>query len=196
MASTTTATRRARRPASSIWRPAAPSPGRRAAWRCSAIPSWSCAWAAGGFPASPGPGPLTFAETADGEPVRVLSEAAIRGLALAGVEAEEAHALLLGRADLSDAPGVNHAALLARGFTDHEIAAVEAALPLVARLPDAFAPAVIGEGFLRDVMGASAEQLADPQLRPPGPDGLHRRRRRRRRGPCAGRRQPGARPNS
>ena len=111
---------------------------------------------------APWQGPLTLAETADGEPVRVLSEAAIRGLALSGVEAEEAHALLLGRADLSEAPGVNHAALLARGFTDHEIAAVEAALPLVARLPDAFAPSIIGEGFLRDVLGATGEQLADP----------------------------------
>jgi ribonucleoside-diphosphate reductase alpha chain len=109
-------------------------------------------------------GPMTLAESADGETVRVLSEAAVRGLALAGVEAAEAHALLLGRADLADAPGVNHAALLARGFTDHEIAAVEAALPLVARLTDAFAPSVVGEGFLRDVMGASAEQLADPRF--------------------------------
>jgi ribonucleoside-diphosphate reductase alpha chain len=112
----------------------------------------------------PWAGPMTLAESADGETVRVLSEAAVRGLALAGVEAAEAHALLLGRADLSDAPGVNHAALLARGFTDHEIAAVEAALPLVARLTEAFAPSVVGEGFLRDVMGASAEQLADPRF--------------------------------
>ncbi|MGZ6049515.1 MAG: hypothetical protein ACXWKN_14060, partial [Phenylobacterium sp.] len=118
----------------------------------------------GRLSAQPWTGPLTLAETSDGQPVRVLSEAAIRGLALAGVEAQEAHALLLGRADLSDAPGVNHAALLARGFTDHEIAAVEAALPLVTRLPDAFAPAIIGEGFLRDVMGASAAQLADPSF--------------------------------
>ncbi|HLZ77074.1 ribonucleotide reductase [Phenylobacterium sp.] len=118
----------------------------------------------GRLSAEPWAGPLTLAETSDGEPVRVLSEAAIRGLALSGVEAEEAHALLLGRADLSEAPGVNHAALLARGFTDHEIAAVEAALPLVACLPHAFAPAIIGEGFLRDVMGASAEQLADPSF--------------------------------
>ncbi len=118
----------------------------------------------GRLSAEPWAGPLTLAETSDGEPVRVLSEAAIRGLALSGVEAEEAHALLLGRADLSEAPGVNHAALLARGFTDHEIAAVEAALPLVARLPQAFAPAIIGEGFLRDVMGASADQLADPSF--------------------------------
>src|SRR6185437_5389456 len=110
----------------------------------------------------PWPGPLTMAESADGETVRVLSEAAIRGLALAGADPAEAHAWLLGRADLAEAPGVSHAALLARGFTDHEIAAVEATLPLVARLRDAFAPSVIGEGFLRDVMGASAEQLADP----------------------------------
>ena len=112
----------------------------------------------------PWAGPMTLAESADGETMRVLSEAAVRGLALAGVEAAEAHALLLGRADLADAPGVNHAALLARGFTDHEIAAVEAALPLVACLANAFAPSVIGEGFLRDVMGASAGQLADPRF--------------------------------
>jgi ribonucleoside-diphosphate reductase alpha chain len=109
-------------------------------------------------------GPMTLAESADGETVRVLSEAAIHGLALAGVEAAEAHAELLGRADLAEAPGVSHAALLSRGFTDHEIAAVEAALPLVTRLADAFAPSVVGEGFLRDVMGASAEQLADPRF--------------------------------
>src|SRR5581483_6239185 len=100
----------------------------------------------------------------DGETVRVLSEAAVRGLALAGVDAAEAHALLHGRADLAEAPGVHHAALLARGFTDHEIAAVEAALPLVTRLPEAFTPAVVGEGFLRDVLGVSADQLADPQF--------------------------------
>jgi ribonucleoside-diphosphate reductase alpha chain len=109
-------------------------------------------------------GPMTLAESADGEPVRVLSDAAIRGLGLAGVEAADAHAWLMGRADLTDAPGVSHAALLARGFTDHEIAAVEAILPLVGRLSDAFRPDVIGEGFLRDVMGASADQLADPQF--------------------------------
>ncbi|MDB5434920.1 MAG: ribonucleotide reductase [Phenylobacterium sp.] len=112
----------------------------------------------------PWSGSVTFAETADGEPVRVLSEAAIRGLALAGADTAEAHALLLGRADLAEAPCVSHQALMARGFTDHEIAAVEAALPLVRRLSDAFGPAVIGEGFIRDVLGASAEQLADPQF--------------------------------
>ncbi|MGH6964224.1 MAG: ribonucleotide reductase, partial [Phenylobacterium sp.] len=86
------------------------------------------------------------------------------GLALAGADEAEAHAALLGHGDLEHAPGVNHATLLVRGFTDHEIAAVEAVLPLVTRLTDAFCPAVVGEGFIRDVLGATAEQLADPQL--------------------------------
>jgi ribonucleoside-diphosphate reductase alpha chain len=53
---------------------------------------------------------------------------------------------------------------MARGFTDHEIAAAEAALPFVMRLPQAFAPEVIGEGFVRDVLGAGPDQLADPGL--------------------------------
>ena len=109
-------------------------------------------------------GPVTWAESADGEQIRTLGEAAVRGLALAGVQTAEAHQLLLGRADLADAPGINRQALISRGFTDHEVAAVEAALPLVARLADAFSPAVIGEGFIRDVLGASGAQLADPQF--------------------------------
>ncbi|WP_309606234.1 ribonucleotide reductase [Phenylobacterium sp.] len=109
-------------------------------------------------------GPVTVAETADGELVRVLSDAAVRGLALAGADAAEAQAWLLGRRDLADAPGVNPAALLARGFTDHELDAVEAALPGARRLRDAFTPAVIGDGFIRDVLGASDAELADPAL--------------------------------
>ncbi len=113
---------------------------------------------------APWAGPIAMAETSDGDTFRVLSEAALRGLALVGADEAEAHALLLGRGELEHAPGIGHAALLARGFTDHEIAAVEAVLPLVTRLTDAFCPAVIGEGFIRDVLGATAEQLADPQL--------------------------------
>jgi ribonucleoside-diphosphate reductase alpha chain len=116
----------------------------------------------GRLSAEPWAGPIVLAEAADGETMRALSDAAVRGLALVGADAAEAHDWLLGRCDLSEAPGVNHAALLARGFTDHEIAAVEAVLPLVGRLTDAFAPAVVGEGFLRDVLGIDAERLADP----------------------------------
>jgi ribonucleoside-diphosphate reductase alpha chain len=42
--------------------------------------------------------------------------------------------------------------------------AVEAALPYAARITDAFRPQVIGDGFVRDVLGATDAQLADPRL--------------------------------
>lgn len=109
-------------------------------------------------------GAVTLAQTADGAPVRVLSDAALRGFAALGLDAAELRAELLGRSDLREAPGIDHRALAARGFTDHEIAAAETMLPLVARLADAFAPEVIGEGFVRDVLGARAEQLTEPGL--------------------------------
>ncbi|MET0273974.1 MAG: ribonucleotide reductase [Phenylobacterium sp.] len=127
-------------------------------------PELSLRLGGGSLDAGPWTGPVTVAETADGEIVRVLSEAALRGLAAAGADAVEARGLLLGLGDLSEAPGIDHKALATHGFTDHEIAAVEAALPSVARIQDAFVPTVVGEGFVRDVLGASAEQLADPRL--------------------------------
>jgi len=114
--------------------------------------------------AAPWNGPVTVAETADGETVRVLSEAAIRGITATGADLAAARDALLGHRSLSDAPGVSAQALAARGFTSLEIAAAEAELPFVASLARAFAPTVVGEGFLRDVLGATPAQLADAGL--------------------------------
>ncbi|THD75262.1 MAG: ribonucleotide reductase [Phenylobacterium sp.] len=119
---------------------------------------------ASGVAGEPWRGPVVLAEGLDGAPLRALSDAAQRGLAAVGGDRQAAHRRLLGHGDLADAPGIGRAALIARGFTDHEVAAVEAALIEAARLSDAFRPAVIGDGFVRDVLGASAAQLADPDL--------------------------------
>ena len=112
----------------------------------------------------PWSGPVCVAELADGETVRVLSEAAVLGLKALDADVEAARAILLGHRSLADAPGVNAQALMARGFTALEIEAAQAELPFVRRLSRAFTPAIVGEGFLRDVLGANAEQLADPHL--------------------------------
>jgi ribonucleoside-diphosphate reductase alpha chain len=109
-------------------------------------------------------GAVTAAETAEGDVLRVISEAAARGLEALGLDRLAAEAVLLGRRSLDEAPGVNAQTLAARGFSDHEIAAAQAELPFVARLTDAFSPRVLGDGFLRDVLGAAPEQLADPAL--------------------------------
>ena len=59
---------------------------------------------------------------------------------------------------------MNTQSLMARGFTALEIEAAQAELPFVGALPQAFSPAIVGEGFLRDVLGATPGQLADPRL--------------------------------
>jgi ribonucleoside-diphosphate reductase alpha chain len=120
----------------------------------------------GGAPASaaPGMGAVTVAETEDGVLTRVLSEAALQGLSALGVDAAQARAHLLGAQNLAEAPGIDHAALQAKGFTEHEIAAVETALPFAARLADAISPQVIDPGFLTDVLGLTDADLADPNL--------------------------------
>ncbi|ODT62600.1 MAG: hypothetical protein ABS77_06370 [Phenylobacterium sp. SCN 69-14] len=116
----------------------------------------------GGASASAAPwlGPVTVAETEDGVPTRVLSEAALGGLSALEIDLAQARARLLGGGDLFEAPGIDHAALNARGFTEHEIAQAEAALPFAQSLSAAFA--AIDPGFLCDVLGASEADLADP----------------------------------
>jgi ribonucleoside-diphosphate reductase alpha chain len=114
--------------------------------------------------ARPWRGPFTVMETADGEVVPILSAPAIAGLVAIGAQMEPAMLALIGARDLEAAPGINHAALRERGFTDHEIAVVQAVLPFATDLAEAFSPAVLGEGFVRDVLGASAQALEDPAL--------------------------------
>ena len=114
--------------------------------------------------AAPWAGPVTFAETSDGEAVRVLSEAAILGLDAIAADRESAQAALLGHRSLADAPAVNAKSLMARGFSALEIEAAQSELPFVRNLAQAFLPLIVGEGFLRDVLGATPEQLADPNL--------------------------------
>ena len=107
-------------------------------------------------------GPVTTAETADGETLRALAPAAEAGLRRVGIPLQLASEHLLRTPSLAEAPGVNAAALKARGFTDHEIAAVESVLPRVTALRTAFSPAVLGGGFVRDVLGADAAAAEDP----------------------------------
>jgi ribonucleoside-diphosphate reductase alpha chain len=98
----------------------------------------------------------------DDASLRGLSASAAEGLERLGVDfaAAEAHARGLGL--LADAPGLGRGALQAKGFTSHEIARAEAALASGLPLERAFSPDLLGEGFVRDVLGATPEALAAP----------------------------------
>ncbi len=112
--------------------------------------------------AAPWPGPVAQAETADGLVIRTLAEPALRAAAVAGVDPDTLRAALVGHGVLAGAPAINHESLAAKGFTRHEIAAAEAAFATSRNLRDAFAPAVVGVGFVVDVLGADSSATADP----------------------------------
>ncbi len=110
--------------------------------------------------AEPWRGPARVAESADGEVFAILEAAALAGLERLNLDLDAAREEVLGRRTLEGAPAIDHEALRAKGFTDLELGAVEAALMGATRLDEAFASAVIGAGFVSDVLGASEEALA------------------------------------
>ncbi len=112
--------------------------------------------------AEPWAGPVEHAETRDGAIVPVMSRAALSGLATLGLDREDAATRVLGWRTLTAAPAINPDSLAAKGFTELELERAERGLTESAILRDAFAPAVIGEGFVRDVLGATAEDIGRP----------------------------------
>jgi ribonucleoside-diphosphate reductase alpha chain len=107
-------------------------------------------------------GAVAPVETADGPTVLALSDAAAIAILAAGADVGGAEAHALGRRSLMGAPAIDHAALRGKGFTDLELETIEAALATAPFLGAAFSPAILGEGFVRDVIGLGAEDAADP----------------------------------
>ncbi|WP_449253586.1 TSCPD domain-containing protein [Brevundimonas naejangsanensis] len=92
-------------------------------------------------------------QTADGEVERRLRPALAVALTRAGADVEAAERHLFGRRTLAEAPGVSHARLRELGFTDLELEGIERALSSVEDFAAAFAPPVLDEGFIGDVLG-------------------------------------------
>ncbi|KRA60248.1 ribonucleotide reductase [Caulobacter sp. Root655] len=108
--------------------------------------------------------PVSTAQTADGLLIPTFSTAAHTCLTQAGSDFDAARRHAMGHGSLAEAPAIDHMVLQARGFTAHEIEQAEDALRHADGLRAAFAPAVIGAGFLSDVLGVPAEALADPNF--------------------------------
>ncbi len=104
--------------------------------------------------------PVSVSQTADGFLLPTFSPAAFEALSAEGVDLDAARRHALGHGSLAESPAIDHVMLQARGFTAHEIEKAENALRENHGLRDAFAPAVVGAGFLRDVLGVSAEDVA------------------------------------
>src|SRR5690606_39054789 len=89
---------------------------------------------------------VTCLETADGETAPALSAHTAAAIRHHGGDAYMAERWLFGRRHLAEAPGGDHAVLRALGFTDVELAAVEAGLTEAHTLAEGFAG--LDSGFL------------------------------------------------
>jgi ribonucleoside-diphosphate reductase alpha chain len=105
--------------------------------------------------------PVSTTQTADGLLVPTFSAATHLCLTEAGADFDAARRHAMGRGSLAESQAIDHMVLQARGFTAHEIELAEDALRQADGLRAAFAPAVIGAGFLSDVLGVPADSLAD-----------------------------------
>jgi len=87
---------------------------------------------------------------------------ALRVLGYSQSEIAEIETYAVGHGTLASAPGVNHSALVAKGFTEEMIAKIEKALPTAFDIKFAFNKWTLGEEFCRDVLGIPADELARP----------------------------------
>ncbi|GAA0206186.1 ribonucleotide reductase [Brevundimonas nasdae] len=97
--------------------------------------------------------PVDVFQTADGEIGRRLNPALAQIITREGGDVESAERHLFGRRTLAEAPGVDHTALRALGFTDIELAAIEQGLAWADGFETVFAAPVLDSGFIRDVLG-------------------------------------------
>ena len=113
--------------------------------------------------AQPWCGPVVTAEYEDGT-LPTLARATTGALGRFEVEMEAVQRHLRGEGLLADAPHLGRPALEALGFTDHELMLIESDLAAGTPLGQAFSAGRLDEGFVRDVLGASAEALAAPDF--------------------------------
>jgi ribonucleoside-diphosphate reductase alpha chain len=95
---------------------------------------------------------VKFKKLAGGGYFKIANQSLPPALVNLGYSPEEVHGILqyvMGTLTLHDAPVINHETLLHKGFTEAELAKIEAALPATFELSFAFSPWTLGEAFFK-----------------------------------------------
>jgi len=107
---------------------------------------------------------VKFKKLADGGHFKIINRAvpeALRTLGYGKPEIDEIITYALGRASLQQAPYVNHASLLAKGFTHEKLAELEAKLATAFDIKFVFNKWTLGADFLKQALKIPAEKLDD-----------------------------------
>ncbi|HRI19093.1 MAG TPA: hypothetical protein PL196_11265, partial [Burkholderiaceae bacterium] len=110
---------------------------------------------------------VKFKKLAGGGYFKIINRAvpeALRTLGYPESQIAEIEAYAVGHASLSNAPGINHGTLRAKGFTDEKIATIEAALASAFDIKFVFNKYSLGADFLVEKLGVHSERLEDPSF--------------------------------
>ena len=108
---------------------------------------------------------VKFKKLAGGGYFKIINRAvpaALESLGYSDTAIERIVRHAVGHGTLEGAPGIDHEALIARGFGPDEIAAVEAALPAAFDIRFVFNVWTLGEAFCTDLLGIPRDKLANP----------------------------------
>jgi ribonucleoside-diphosphate reductase alpha chain len=108
---------------------------------------------------------VKFKKLAGGGYFKIINQTvplALSNLGYTQAQIDEISSYAVGHASLKEAPGVNHAALRARGFTDLLLVKIEAALFEAFDIRFVFNRWTLGDEFCRDTLKIGDEQLAQP----------------------------------
>jgi ribonucleoside-diphosphate reductase alpha chain len=110
---------------------------------------------------------VKFKKLAGGGYFKIINRAvpeALRTLGYSEAEIAEIEVYAVGHGTLSNAPGINHTTLKAKGFTKDAIELVEKALPTAFDIKFAFNKWTLGEEFCRSALGVSPIDLLSPNF--------------------------------
>lgn len=98
---------------------------------------------------------------------RVLNPAVTKALTAAGCDPSDIKGITdyaIGNATLRGAPGVNHARLTEKGFDAAVLEKLEAYLPYVSHIHQAFTPWILGKTFCRQTLKIGDDKILDPRF--------------------------------
>ncbi|MBL8589368.1 MAG: vitamin B12-dependent ribonucleotide reductase, partial [Methylobacteriaceae bacterium] len=110
---------------------------------------------------------VKFKKLAGGGYFKIINRAvpeALRALGYRESEIAEIEAYAVGHASLRQAPGVNHATLRAKGFTDDKLEQLEKSLAGAFDIKFVFNKWTLGADFLTGALNVPAERLDDPSF--------------------------------
>ncbi|HMN85053.1 MAG TPA: vitamin B12-dependent ribonucleotide reductase, partial [Bauldia sp.] len=110
---------------------------------------------------------VKFKKLAGGGYFKIINRAVPEALRVLGYDEATITAIVsyaVGHGTLKGAPGVNHDTLRAKGFTDEKLAALEAGLASAFDIKFAFNKWTLGEDFLKETLGVTAEEMVDPSF--------------------------------